>query len=129
MKKLLFTVTIFCISIVAFGQEIKIKDNTVFVDGKECLKINVSDPNNITFLDMNGKEIIFLKYIHNTKYGSVYCKITFLEQKKSFTSKNYIYTKKLLIKRLVAEKLLENCSINSDKLDVFLLKFDENVEN
>ena len=97
------------------------------------MKIDVSDANNITFSDLEGNEIVFLKYIHDTKihdtYVSLYNKITFIQQKKSFTSKDYIYTKALLVKRLINEKILENCKINSSKLDVFIMKFDENVED
>ena len=112
----------------SFSQSLNIKKDIVFIDGKECLKISKSDANNIAILDLEGKEIIFLKFIHDSKYGSLYNKIIFLDQKVSFTSKTYIYTKKLLIKRLLAEKVIENCKLNTEKIEKFILKFDEEVE-
>ena len=112
----------------SFSQSFNIKKDIVFIDGKECLKISKSDANNIAILDLEGKEIIFLKFIHDSKYASLYNKIIFLDQKVSFTSKTYIYTKKLLIKRLLAEKVIENCKLNTEKIEKFILKFDEEVE-
>lgn len=127
MKKIL-TLLLFLTASIMFGQEIKIKKGIVTIDGKECLKIDDADPNNVSIFDMEGNEIIFLKYIHDSKYASLYNKIIFLDQKRSFTSRNYIYTQKLLVKRLIGEKLLSDCKLDESKLDKFILKFDENVE-
>lgn len=113
--------------LIGFSQEIKIKDDIVSIDGKECLKIS-GDVNNVSISDLDGNEIIFLKYIHNSRYGSLYNKITFLDKKLSFTSKSYIFTKKLLIKKLLADKTLNECKLDPDKVEKFVLKFDENVE-
>jgi hypothetical protein len=129
MKNLLIFCTVFLITKSSFSQSFDIKNNIVFIDGKECLKINSSDPNNVAILDAEGNEIIFLKFIHNSKYGRLYNKIIFLDQKVSLTSKTYIYTQKLLIKRLLTEKVIENCKLNSDIIEKFTLKFDEDVEN
>lgn len=127
MKKIL-TLFLFLTVSIMFGQEIKIKKGIVTIDGKECLKIDDSDPNNVSVFDIDGKEIIFLKYIHDSKYGSLYNKIIFLDQKRSITSQTYIYTQKLLVKRLIAEKLLSDCKLDESKIEKFILKFDENVE-
>ena len=128
MKKIVLTIctTFFCY--IAFSQEIKFKDNIILVDGKDCLKVNDSDPNNVSILDLEGNEIIFLKFIHNSRYGMLYNKITFLDQKLTFTSKSYIFSKKLLIKKLLSDKTLENCKLNPEKVEKFVLKYDENVE-
>ncbi|MSQ78358.1 MAG: hypothetical protein EXR21_01605 [Flavobacteriaceae bacterium] len=99
------------------------------MDEKECLKVADSDPNNISILDMEGNEIIFLKYLDNTKFGGMYCKVTFLDQKLTFTSKSYMFTKTLLLKKLVLDKTLENCKLNSTKVEKIVLKYDENVES
>src|SRR5689334_1342032 len=99
MKKILLSVSTVLLSYIAFSQDFDIKKNSIWIDGKECLKINDSDPNNISFYDLQGNELFFLKFIHNSIYGSVYTKITFFDPKLSFTSKSYIFTKKILLKK------------------------------
>lgn len=111
-----------------FSQKLEIKKDIVYVDGKECLKIISSDPNNIAIADLEGKEIIFLKFIHDSKYASLYNKITFLEQNLQLTSKSYIFNKRLLLKKLVESNVLNNCKLDPDKVKTFVLKYDENVE-
>lgn len=127
MKKNILAATLFLISLVGFSQEIKFKDDIVLIDGKECLKIG-GDSNNVSISDLEGNEIIFLKFIHGSKYGPLYNKITFLDKKLSFTSKSYIFTKKLLIKKLLADKTLNDCKLDAEKVEKFVLKFDENIE-
>lgn len=128
MKKNLLTLTFLLLSYIGFSQDIKFKDDFVLIDGKECLKINDSDPNNVSILDLQGNEIVFLKFIHNSRYARLYTKITFLDQKLTFTSASYIFTKKLLIKKLLADNTLENCALNKEKVEKFVMKYDENVE-
>tara|TARA_R110002012_G_scaffold321969_1_gene552943 strand:- start:75251 stop:75454 length:204 start_codon:yes stop_codon:yes gene_type:complete len=55
--------------------------------------------------------------------------VTFLEQKISFTSKTYIFTKKDLIKKLIQSKVLVDCNLIEDKIENFVLKYDENIES
>jgi len=98
------------------------------VDGIECLKVNDRDPNNISFLDLKGTELFFLKFIHNSQYGSLYTKITFLNQKLTMTATSYGFTKKILVKKLVADGTLANCALIPAKVESFVLKYDENVE-
>lgn len=128
MRKFILTVQFFLVSCISFSQEIKIDKDIVFIDGKECLKINDSDPNNISILDLNGNEIIMLKFIYRSRYATVYNKIIFLDQKLTFTSKSYIFTKKLLIKKLLADKTLNECKLDAEKVEKFVLKYNENVE-
>jgi hypothetical protein len=129
MKYKLVSSFIFIVFSICFvnAQNIKIKKGIVYVDDKECLTIG-GDPNNVSFYDLNDNEIIFLKFIRDSKYGSLYTKITFLESKQSFTSKSYIFSKKLLIKKLIQDKTLENCLLIPEKVERFVLKYDENVE-
>ncbi len=128
IKKLVFIAIILLQAFAGQAQEMTFKKDTAYVDGKKCLTINASDPNNVSILDLNGNEIIFLKYIHNSRYASIYNKITFLDQKISFTSKSYIFTIKLLLKKLYADKTLTDCALNPDKVEKFVMKYDENVE-
>ena len=104
------------------------KKGVVFVEGKECLKYDSTDPNNVSFSDLEGNEIFFLKFIHNSRYGSVYNKITFIDQKLTFTSQSYVFSKKLLIKKLLADKTLFECKLDAEKVEKFVMKYDENVE-
>ena len=127
MRKRFLTLSLFLISLIGYSQEIKIKDDIVSIDGKECLKIG-GDANNVSILDLEGNEIIFLKFIHNSKYGKLYNKVTFLDKKLSFTSMSYIFTKKLLIKKLLDDKTLNECKLDSEKVEKFVMKYDENVE-
>lgn len=128
MKKHIILITLLFLAFGAFSQEIKIKDETIFLDEVACMKVVKNNPNNITITDMEDNELIDLKFIHNTKYASVYNKITFVEQDISFTSKNYVYTVKLLMKKLVADKTVDNCKLNPDKIKRFVQKYDEDVE-
>ena len=127
MKKNILTLSFLLISLLGFSQDIKIDDDIVLIDGQECLKIS-GDANNVSISDLEGNEIIFMKFIHNSRFGSVYNKITFLDQKLSFTSQSYIFTKKLLIKKLLEDKTLNECKLDPEKVERFVLKYDENVE-
>ncbi len=130
MKKTLVTLSFILFSYTGFSQDIKIDKNIISVDGKECLKIgDDSDSNNVSIQDLEGNDIVFLKFIHNSKYGPLYNKITFLNQKLSFTSKSFIFTKKSLIKKLVSDKTLIECKLDDSKVEKFVLKYDENVES
>ncbi len=127
MKKNILTLSFLLISLLGFSQVIKIDDDIVLIDGQECLKIS-GDANNVSISDLEGNEIIFMKFIHNSRFGSVYNKVTFLDQKLSFTSQSYIFTKKLLIKKLVEDNTLKECKLDPEKVERFVLKYDENVE-
>lgn len=127
MKKITLTLSLLLISLLSYSQEIKIKNDIVSIDGKECFKIS-GDPNNVSFSDLEGNEIIFLKYVHNSNYGKLYNKIVFLDKKISFTSK-FIFTKKLLIKKLLADQTLNECKLDNEKVEKFVMKYDENIES
>lgn len=110
------------------AQKIKIKKGVIYVDDQECLSTD-GDPVNISFYDLDGEEIVFMKYLDDKYDGDTYMKVTFLDQKKSFTSKSIIFTKKMLIKRLLDTKTIENCELNEEKVDRFILKYDEDIES
>lgn len=129
MKKLLLSSLFALAGHSAFCQDIVFKKDIISVDGKECLKVNDHDPNNISFMDLAGNEIFFLRFIHNSKYGALYTKTTFLNQKLTMTVMSYGFTKKLLVKKLLADGTLVNCSLVPAKVENFVLKYDENVES
>jgi len=70
-----------------------------------------------------------MKYLDDKRDGDNYMRVTFLNQKKTFTSKSIIFTKKMLIRRLLNTKTIENCELNEDKVERFILKYDEDIES
>jgi hypothetical protein len=128
MKKL-FLILSFLTVTTLFSQEIDFKKGIVYIDGKECLKYE-SEGNNTTLKNLNGDDIVTIQYLRpDGSQQSLYNKIIFLEYNKSFTSKNYIYTRKALVEKLLKSNVLVECAINSDKIDTFILKYDEKVED
>lgn len=128
MRKIVMTVCIaLCAISILNAQKIKIKKDIVYLDGQECLKVS-GDPNNVSFSDLEGHELFFLKFIRNTRYASLYTKVTFFDDDLSLTSSSYIFSKKLLIKKLLLDGTLKDCKLVSDKVKRFVQKYDENVE-
>ncbi|MBS1733879.1 MAG: hypothetical protein JST02_11345 [Bacteroidetes bacterium] len=128
MRRFLIVGTLIMLTHFAYSQEVDFKKNTVLVDGKECIKMSNEDAVSVSYSDMEGNELIMMRFIHGSRYGSVYNKVVFVNEKLSFTSQSYVYTKKMLIKRLVKDKVIENCKINRENLEKFIMKYDENVE-
>lgn len=127
MNKLILLLVFLGLNLNVFAQEVKIKKDVVYVDGVESLNVG-GDMNNVSFYDLEGNEIIFMRYIHDSKYGSLYTKTTFLDINKSFTNMTYIFTKKDLIKKLIENKVLVNGKIDPEKAERFITKYDEQVE-
>ncbi|MCW3125920.1 MAG: hypothetical protein JWO03_1578 [Bacteroidetes bacterium] len=128
MKTHLLALISLMMSMTAYSQVITFKAKVVSIDGTECLKIKDSDPNNVSFTDMEGHEVIFLKYIHNSRYGSLYNRVIFMDLKKSLTTKSYIFTQKLLIKKLINDGVIKDCKLVPGAVESFIMKYDENIE-
>lgn len=124
MKKII-TLLFLTVSVLGFSQDINFKKGIVSIDGKECLKYD-SSATNVTYQNLNGDDIIILKYIRVN--GLLYNKVIFVESKQEFTSESYIFTKKLLIEKLLKTNTLVDCTLNEEKVRTFVLKFDEKVE-
>ena len=60
---------------------------------------------------------------------SLYTKVIFIESHQEFTSKSYIFTKKVLIEKLLKSNTLVNCNLDEEKVRTFVLKYDEKVED
>lgn len=122
------TVLLLLLSILGFSQDIKLKKGIVYIDGQECLKYE-TEGNNVSFQNLDGDDIIAIQYLRpDGTQESLYNKVIFLEYQQELTSKDYIYTKKSLVERLLKSKVLENCTLNEEKLQSFILKYDEKVE-
>ena len=114
----------------ANAQSIKFKNGIVLIDQEECLKYDNSDPNNLEISSMDGSQTIFLKYIRTGVGASdgLYTKVIFVEQNKSLTSRSYIFTKKLLVKKMLYDGVITDCKLDLTKIDRFITKYDENIE-
>jgi hypothetical protein len=76
------------------------KKVSVSIDGKECMKIDNKDLNNVSIADMSGNDVIYLKLQMTNTVGVN--KIIFVNSRKSFHSQQYIYANaKMLLKRLL----------------------------
>jgi hypothetical protein len=107
---------------------IEVNKNIVSIDGKECMKVDRKDPNNIGISDLSGNDLVYLKFA-NDKFGRRYNTIVFVNAKKSLYTQQYIYANaKMLIKRLLDNHMLDGCTINDAKVDNFIAKFGENVQ-
>tara|TARA_A100000171_G_C2016517_1_gene88998 strand:- start:56 stop:466 length:411 start_codon:yes stop_codon:yes gene_type:complete len=126
----LFTLTFICLIGTMNAQKIKFKKGKVIIDNVECLNYD-GDSNNVELTTTDNKQTIFLKFIRTGigQNGGLYTKVIFVEQDKSFTSKSYIFSKKLLIKKLLSDEVLVDCKIDESKIDKFLLKYDEGIED
>ena len=131
MKK----ITLLLLMLMSIGvlqaQKIKFKKGIVLIDGKKCLKYDNSDSNVIEISSLDGSQTIFLKFIR-TGVGfndGLYTKIIFVEQNKSFTSKSYIFTRKLLVKKLLKDGVINNCMFDTNKIDRFIMRYDEDIES
>jgi len=126
----IFTLLVLLLSsYLTFSQDVNFKKVIVYIDGKECLKYD-SDSNNVTFQNLKGDDIMILKYVRPDRtQESLYTKVIFLESHQEFTSKSYIFTKKVLVEKLLKSNVLVNCELLEDKVATFVLKFDEKVED
>jgi len=113
------------------AQKIKFKKGVVSVDGIPVMNYE-SDVQTTELTSLDDKNTILLKNIRESEYtnGEVYSKITFAEQKKSLTSKSYIFTRKALIKKLLKNKIIDaDGNFNPSKIDKFIMKYDEKIES
>ena len=128
MKKILLLL-LFLNSFATFSQDINFKKGIVYVDGKECMKYD-SDGTNISFQNMSGDDIMIIKYLRpDGTQSSLYTKVIFIESHQELTSRNYIFTKKALVEKLLKSNALQDCTLNEEKVRTFVMKFDEKIED
>ncbi|PZO26754.1 MAG: hypothetical protein DCF13_13260 [Flavobacteriaceae bacterium] len=125
------------------SQEVEIKDDKVYLDGKELLryeKVNVIQHSFYTLKD--DEEILLYKEFDNETPKYVeddYYILNFLQEKIKVETQDFskiasfMNSKKAmqkLIKWLVKEKVITpEGTINRDKLDTFYEKYNENIVN
>lgn len=146
MKKNILALSFICLTFnLAISQEVEIKSNKVLLDNKEILKYEKSDLYNHSFYSLNNDdEILYFKFDNNetpTYMEDDFFILNFLTEKKKIESKNTskiisglgINSKKnmeKLIGWLLKEKVLNNDgTINSERLETFYEKYNENIIN
>lgn len=127
MKPLLFALFLMCSTLAVRAQEITFDHRIASVDGKPCLQIKPSDANDISFLNMDGEELFFLKYTNSQITGTRYCKVLFIKQRAQLTASNYMFTQKDLVKKLIKEGVIKDGALVDDKVELFIAKWDERV--
>lgn len=128
MKKVVLLLLFFN-AVSVFSQDVNFKKGIVYVDGKECMKFD-SDATNVTFQNMNGDDIMILKYLRpDGSQSSLYTKVIFIESHQELTSRSYIFTKKILVEKLLKSNALQDCALNEEKVRTFVMKFDEKIED
>lgn len=116
------------------AQKVKLKKGIVLIDGEPRFEYKKSEASSLSIYTLNTQnEIIF---IHLNSNGTItyldddYKEITFINEKRKLESSKLRGAYKLIIQKLIQEKVLNlDGSINSDKLDTFFTKFDENITN
>src|SRR5690606_1929643 len=130
VKQFIFLIVILVSANDLYSQSVKFKNDKVIVGGEECLIHNSSDANNIEFTTKDGQQTIFLKFIR-TGIGQnrgLYTKVIFVEQNKSLTSRSFIFSRKLLVNKLLSEKVIVDCEIKDENIDKFIMKYDDKIE-
>lgn len=114
-----------CISSLCFSQKVKLKNNTIFIDGIETLGFDKkSNKTEYVIYKLNTKDEI-INVVSNMNEN--YKKIIFSESKKSLETR-LGYWNSSFIKWLIEQNVLErNGKINEDKIDAFIFKYDENI--
>lgn len=113
---------------VASAQKIQLKAGEVLVDGQPCLLIKTLNNTLVSYSALDGNELFLLKFVHNSRYGKLYSKVTFLNEDRSLTSQSYVFTRKDIVKKLIDDGTLKDCKLVTEKVARFIQKYDENVE-
>ena len=108
------------------AQGIKIKKNVVYIDALDYLTYG-GDLNGTTFSDLDGNDLFFISYHTKTETNPAYTKVIFLKEKKIMTNMNIVLTRKALIKTLIENRALVDGKLNEDGIDIFILKFHEQI--
>lgn len=128
MKKTLFL--IIGLIILSFGissaQKIKFKKKKVYVDGEILLEYT-SDFSGTSFKNLDGKELFFVSSRLETDVTPAHIKVVFPDFKKIMTNHTSFITSKTIIRSLLANKALENGTLNEGGVDSFILKYHEEI--
>ncbi|WP_338376476.1 hypothetical protein [uncultured Flavobacterium sp.] len=125
MKTTFIIILFLSISSCIYAQEIKLKKETIYIDGKAVLSYEKkSYGNELVIYELNTKNELITDVYNPT---SNYQKIFFIKQKKSMEMRPK-YWNKSLIKWFIEQDILDvNGNLNEEKVDIFIEKFDEKI--
>ncbi|HLP21197.1 MAG TPA: hypothetical protein VK174_12885 [Chitinophagales bacterium] len=128
MKTALLSVFIMLFTAPLFSQDIDYdkKKSVVLVDTKECLKYDGKEVPGVTYSSLAGEELFFIGFARD-KYGNTYWHVVFLKSKKEMNYRVNFASKKAFLAKAVKDGLLKDCTLNEEKLDNFILKYDERI--
>jgi hypothetical protein len=110
------------VTINLYSQDIKIKKDVVYDAGKAILKVEGTETKGFTFYTMNGEELIYM--VLNPYKGSNTWKYTFIKDNKVMFPTN-LYYRKTFVEALVKNGLLVDGVWNAEKLNTFILKYQQ----
>jgi hypothetical protein len=139
--KLLLAAVLFGINFM-FSQEVKIKKDKIFVDGNLFLKYEKINVNTHSVYDLDDNEILFVSFKDNETpqyLDDDFYILNFTTEKIKIESSDYSRiasfmnskkTMQKMIKWLLKDKVInKDGTINSEKLELFFEKYDENITN
>jgi hypothetical protein len=139
--KLLLAAVLFGINFM-FSQEVKIKKDKIFVDGNLFLKYEKINVNTHSVYDLDDNEILFVSFKDNETpqyLDDDFYILNFTTEKIKIESSDYSRiasfmnskkTMQKMIKWLLKDKVINKYgTINSEKLELFFEKYDENITN
>lgn len=114
------------VSCLAFGQKIKLKDDKVFVDAKECLNYKSKGSTKNSFFTLDGKPAFYVDLIIVDGKGS-YEKVSFVDSDEIATMRNE-FSRKAIISQLIEMGVIENCKINPEKIKDYIKRYNQDYE-
>lgn len=128
---LIFFVSLIAFSTATHAQKVKKSKKSILVDGQECFTIERELAANLIILkNQEGEEVMRIR--HKTRAtltgDDQYQVISFVKSGESFSTTSYIYTSKMLVKRLIENGVINQCMMDESKIPEFVTKYDEKVE-
>lgn len=111
---------------IANAQDVDLKKGVMYLDGKECLKYDGKEVPGYTFTNLAGEELFFIGFAKD--YSGTYWRLTFLKQKTKLSYRYAFASKKAVLAKMVKDGVLSNCTLNEEKIENFIAKYDEHLD-
>ncbi|WP_239178615.1 hypothetical protein [Tenacibaculum sp. Mcav3-52] len=124
-NNLILICSFFLFLTVCHAQKVKMKNNVIFINGKETLRYAKKSHNNeYVIYELHTKNEI-INVVSNINDG--YKKILFVKSKKSLET-TLGYWNKSFIKWLIEQDVMTiDGKLNNDQIDIFIEKYDEKI--
>lgn len=123
MKRIILF-SLLTISCFAFGQKVKLKDDILFIDSKECMHYSSKQlgTKNV-FSSLDGKALFFIDFISTGKY----VKISFTDSDEIATIQSNV-TRKKIIEQFLELGLIKDCTFFPEKIKNYIKRYDQKYE-